>query len=166
VTEEQTRPPLTHDGPDREAIRQELEQTRQAFHALLDSIDPADWERKSGNRAWTVRELMSHMASVVGLTAGSVAMATQGRNFSPPRWIGNRINSFNTKRGARHATAESVAEEYDDGHAKLLAALDEVEPEDWEKGSRIFGQYTTVEGHFRSVAKHFAEHSADIAKTR
>jgi hypothetical protein len=166
VTEEAEPTSELRDGPDREAIRRELEQTRQDFHALLDSLEPADWERKTGHRGWTVRQVMSYLASEVGLTAGSIAMAKQGRNYSPPGWISKRLTAFNTKRGARHATMESVSEQYDYGHEKLIAALDEVEPDDWEKGSRIFGEYTTVEGHFHSAARRFAEYSAEIRKMR
>lgn len=151
---------------DREAIRAELEETRQAFHALLESLTDAESRRKSGNRAWTVRQLMWHLASNVGLTAGGVEMAKRGRNFNPPKWIGDRINVYTTKWGARRATKESTAEAYDDGHAKLIEALDAVEPDEWGKGSRIFGNYTTVEGHFHSVASHFKEHSVDIEKIR
>ncbi|MGD9889806.1 MAG: maleylpyruvate isomerase N-terminal domain-containing protein [Dehalococcoidia bacterium] len=166
MTEDHRQAPLQHGVPDREAIRRELEQAKQDFHALLNSLDPSDWERSSGTRGWTVRQSMWHLASEVGLTAGSVAMAKQGRNYSPPGWLSRRINAFTTGRGARHATVESVAEQYDYGHEKLIAALDEVEPEDWEKGSRIFGEYTTVEGHFHAVARRFAEYSAAIKKTR
>lgn len=166
MTKDSAQAPLQHDGSDRDAIRQELEQTKQDFHVLLDSLDPQDWERPCGSRGWTVRQTMWHLASEVGLTAGSVAMAKQGRNYSPPGWLSKRLTSFNTKRGARHATIESVAEQYDYGHEKLIAMLDEIEPEDWEKGSRILGEYTTVEGHFHSVARRFADSSADITKMR
>jgi hypothetical protein len=166
VTEEPQQASTQDDGPAHDAIRQELEQAKQDFHALLDSIDPADWERPCEPNGWTVRQSMWHLASEVGLTAGSVAMAKQGRNYSPPGWISRRLTAFNTKRGARQATVESVAEQYDYGHEKLIAALDEVEPEDWEKGSRIFGEYTTVEGHFHSVAWRLAEFSAEIKKMR
>jgi hypothetical protein len=166
VTEEHQQATTRDDNATRDAIRRELEQARQDFHALLDSIDPADWERTCGPHGWTVRQSMWHLASEAGLTAGSVALAKQGRNYSPPGWISRRLTAFNTKRGARQATVESVAEQYDYGHEKLIAALDEVDPEDWEKGSRIFGEYTTVEGHFHSVARRFAEYSVEIGKMR
>jgi hypothetical protein len=166
VTQEHTKAASETRAVDREAIRRELEETRQAFHALLDSLTDAESRRKSGNRAWTVRQLMWHIASNVGLTAGGVEMAKQGRNFNPPSRIGDRINVYMTKWGARRATKESTAEAYDEGHAKLLEALDAVEPDEWGKGSRVFGEYRTVEEHFHSVAEHFKEHRADIEKAR
>jgi uncharacterized damage-inducible protein DinB len=149
---------------DRAAIRAELEQTRERFHALLESVPDDRWDLQSGNRAWTVGQLLWHIAAGVGLTAGSVAMAKQGRGHNPPRWLANRINSFTTKRGARNADKEEVAQTYDEGHANLLAALDALGDDEWDKGSRIFGRYTTVEGHFRSVAEHFDEHRVDIER--
>lgn len=166
MTDEPQQATPQDNDPVRDGIHRELEQAKQDFHTLLDSIDPADWERPCGPHRWTVRQSMWHLASEVGLTAGSVAMAKQGRNYSPPGWISRRLTAFNTKRGARQATVESVAEQYDYGHEKLIAALDEVEPEEWEKGSRIFGEYSTVEGHFHSVARRQAEFSAEIKKMR
>ena len=41
-------------GSPREEIRAELEATREAYHALLESLSEEDWKRASGNPAWTV----------------------------------------------------------------------------------------------------------------
>ena len=67
MAEEPQQATTQDDDPIRAAIRRELEQARQAFHALLDSIDPADWERTCGPRGWTVRQSLWHLASEVGL---------------------------------------------------------------------------------------------------
>jgi hypothetical protein len=150
----------------RESLRAEIEQTRQGYHALLRSLTPEELRRTSGNPAWTVGQLMWHLAWNVGFVSGSVERARRGRNFSPPTWITDPLNAQMTRWGARRATKRSVAEKYDAGHVKVLAELDTIQDDEWDNGSRIFGRYRTVADHFHTVAEHFAEHSADIAKVR
>jgi hypothetical protein len=149
---------------DRDAIRAELESTRAAYHTLLNSIPEADWQRKSGNRAWTVKQLMSHLASAPAYTAGSIGMVRRGKGFNPPGFLVNTFNVLTPRWGARGATPESAGEQYDAGHEKLIALLDTVEDGEWQKGSRFFGQHQTIEQLFRSVPEHFKEHEPDIRK--
>jgi len=42
-------------------IRDELEETRRQFHALLASLSAADWDAPSRNPAWTNGQLVFHM---------------------------------------------------------------------------------------------------------
>src|SRR5262250_856432 len=42
-------------------IRNELEETRRRFHALLGSLSAADWDAPSHNPAWTNGQLVFHM---------------------------------------------------------------------------------------------------------
>src|SRR5215472_16843437 len=42
-------------------IRDELEETRRQFHALLGSLSAADWDAPSRNPAWTNGQLIFHM---------------------------------------------------------------------------------------------------------
>ncbi len=44
--------------PDRGAIRNELNETRDKFNALLNSLSDAEWKVKSANPAWTVGQVM------------------------------------------------------------------------------------------------------------
>jgi hypothetical protein len=149
---------------ERESVRAELEATRAKYHALLDSLTDADLKKRSGNPAWTVGQLMWHLAAGTGFTAGGIENARKGKGFNPPQFLANPINVWSTRLGARRATRHSLADRYDAGHARLLAVLDTVREDEWQKGARFFGQYQTVEALFRSVAQHFDEHEIDIKK--
>lgn len=152
--------------PDREAIRTELEQTRRDFHALLGSLSDAERRRTSGNPAWTVGQLMWHLASGVGFMAGVVHRARRGKGFNPPAFLVDRLNMLITRWGSRRATRRSITELYDTGHAKLIAALETIDDSEWGIGSRSFGVSRTVESLFHSIKEHFDEHQADIQAVR
>jgi hypothetical protein len=48
-----------------QALRVELEITRQAFHALLAALTPEDWDRPSRNPSWTIGELLHSRGRMV-----------------------------------------------------------------------------------------------------
>ncbi len=148
----------------RDAIRAELESTRDAYHELLNSLSPEDWKRKSGNPAWSVGQLMWHIAWGNGFAPRGVDDCKRGRGFNPPQFITDTVNMLITRWGARSATPQSVAEKYDSVHAAILSKLDEVSNEDWAKGAKMFGETHTVESVLRSPVTHFKEHEADILK--
>lgn len=152
--------------PDREPIRAELEQTQPDFHTLLGSLSDAERRRRSGNPAWTVGQLMWHLASSVGFIAGGIKSARRGRGFNPPAFLANRLNTLITRWGSRRATRRSIADLYDAGHAKVIAALETIRDDEWVKGARNFGVYRTVADGFHSVKEHFDEHQADIQAVR
>ena len=77
----------------------------------------------------------------------------------------NPLNKLITRIGSRGATPQSVLEKYDVNHARILACLDGVRDDEWEKGVKplgAFGAYKTIESVFHSVSMHFREHEADI----
>jgi hypothetical protein len=154
----------TAGAPLREAIRAELETTRAAYHELLNSLCPEDWNKKSGNPAWSVGQLMWHVAWGDGFAPRAVADCKRGRGLNPPQFITNTVNMLITRWGARRATAQSVAEKYDASHTAILAALDEVKEDEWDRGAKIFGEFETVESVLRSPVSHFKEHQADVLK--
>ncbi len=150
--------------PRREAIRAELKTTRAAYHELLNSLSPEDWNKKSGNPAWSVGQLMWHIAWGDGFAPRAVAQCKKGRGFSPPQFITDTLNMLITRWGARRATPQSVAEKYDAVHTAILAALDEVKEDEWEKGAKMFGEFETVESALRIPVTHFKEHEPDVLK--
>lgn len=150
--------------PRREAIRAELKTTRTAYHELLNSLSPEDWKKRSGNPAWTVGQLMWHIAWGNGFAPRGVADCKRGRGLNPPQFITNTVNMLITRWGARRATPQSVAEKYDAAHTAIVAALDEVKEDEWSRGAKIFGEFETVESALRSPVEHFKEHEADVLK--
>ena len=154
----------TESAPRREAIRAELKTTRAAYHELLNSLSPEDWEKKSGNPAWSVGQLMWHIAWGDNFAPQAVASCKRGRGLNPPQFIGNTVNMLITRWGARRATPQSVADKYDATHTAILAVLDKVKEGEWDKGAKIFGEFFTVESVLRSPVSHFKEHEADVLK--
>src|SRR5215208_628334 len=163
VTTEQTQ---AAGSEDRDAILAELEQTRRSYHELLGSLTDVEWRRKSRNPAWSVGQLMWHLASGIKFSADGVERSKNGKGFNPPGFLVNPMNTMMTKFGARKATKDSVAQDYDAGHQKILVALDAVGDDDWKKGAKFFGQPMTVEDQLHSVKQHFDEHNADIQAVR
>lgn len=152
---------------DRAGLRTELEETRVAFHRRLDSLSEAEWREKSANPAWTVGQVMSHIAQILEFYAGAVENARRGKATLPPLplWLLDRLNALGTRFGARRATPQSVARKYDAAHARLLALLEGIREEEWAMTTRSPlspGGFLTVETAFRSPALHLAEHAAQI----
>jgi hypothetical protein len=148
----------------RDTIRAELKTTRDAYHQLLNSLSPEDWNKKSDNPAWSVGQLMWHIAWGDGFAPQGVDDCKKGRGFNPPQFITNTLNMLITRWGARRGTPQSVAEKYESVHAAILSKLDEVGDDDWAKGTKRFGEVHTVESVLRSPVTHFKEHEADILK--
>jgi uncharacterized damage-inducible protein DinB len=151
-------------SPTREALRTELESTRSHYHELRNSLSEEDWKKKSGNPAWNVRQLMWHLAWAGGFTEQGVESCRKGKGFNPPNWIADRLNTLITRIGSRGATKQSVGEKYDEAHQKVIASLDGVQDDEWQKSARVFNRDMTIEKTFRDHIEHFTEHEADIKK--
>lgn len=149
--------------PDKEVIRAHLVATRKAYHGLLDSLSAEDWNQKTPNESWGVGQLMWHMAWGLGLFPRGVERCRKGGGFRPPLWIVNRANSVITRVGSRRATKDGLAQKYDANHAALLASLEGVRDDEWQRGAvSPFGEYLTVEQMFGVPVRHFEEHKRDI----
>lgn len=149
------------------SIKSELEQTRQDFHKLLAATNPSDWDKPSGNAAWTVGEVFSHLADILNFYCGCIEKARQGKNAVPPipHWLMNRLNIMDTRRKAKKVSYEDAGKKYEQGHAKLLKLLDTIQNNEWQSQTRSPlspGGYLTVEAAFRAPVSHFAEHSRQI----
>lgn len=150
--------------PDHQAIREELESTRKAFHELLESLSDEDWTRKSANPAWSVGHLMWHLGRGMEFFPQNVEHCRKGRGPNPPSWLIAPGNVLLTRLGSLGAKPASVAEKYDRAHEILLACLDGVQDDEWGKRARVYGNDYTIESTFREVAEHYREHEMDILR--
>jgi DinB superfamily len=151
--------------PDREAIRAQLEDTRRAYHELVGSISSDDWTKTTANPGWGVGQILWHLAWGAGFFPEGVEQCRKGKARNPPTWIMNPMNKLFTRIGSRRATPQRVLEKYDANHARILACLEGVQDDEWNKGVKplgAFGVYKTTESVFHSVTSHFKEHEADI----
>jgi hypothetical protein len=148
----------------REAVRAEIEAARTGFHELLASLSPDDFKKKSANSGWSNGQLCWHIAWAIGFLPGGVQRSRTGKNLNLPRGLYNVINPIYTRWSARGATPEKVARSYDDAHAKLLATLETIRDDEWDKGAKIAGTYETVADQYKIPMSHLEEHRADILK--
>ena len=154
----------TATSPAREAIGAELESTRSQYHELLSSLSDEDWKKKSANPAWNVRQLMWHLAWAGGFTASGIEACRKGKGTNPPNWIADAANTWITRIGSRGANRQSLGEKYDAAHQKVLASLEGVQDDEWQKSARVFNRDMTIEKTFQDMTEHFKEHEADIKK--
>ena len=151
--------------PDTEAIRTELEQTREHFRELLMSLSEADWDRKAPSQSWNVRQLAYHTALGMTFMSNTVNRVRQGKNFNPPGPLMAPLNfaaMLMIKQRSRSATKDSLLALYDEGHGLALQALDATTDSEWEQRAIVFGDSVGPADSFHHMTEHFEEHAAEI----
>lgn len=153
----------------REDIRRELEETRRAYYALMAEISPEDWHKPAHNPAWDVGEMLYHITVAPRLMTADLGMIRRfQRLLLPPAFIFHRLNEWNTKRGARRNTLETIHEAYDEAHRRVLAALQTIRDDEWQKGAVYPGWdpmldgFVTIEMLFRYVKRHYDAHAVEV----
>jgi uncharacterized damage-inducible protein DinB len=124
----------------------ELEAARHEFHAMLASLSPEDWERRSGNRAWTNGQLLFHIMFGF-LLVPRLWRVTQVFDRLPKSWsrafaallnfstpLFNKINAILPRLGARAYGPEALAREFDEVLSGILRRLSSMSDVDWDRG--------------------------------
>ena len=106
-----------------------LEQAREEFLHLLESIPESDYSKRSGNQAWTVGDLLFHITLGPRALALEAWMILHARglfqlamNIFPSRMF-NRVNAWFARRDARGLSRAGLAKGYEKGHAALRSVL-------------------------------------------
>lgn len=151
-------------------IRQELKETRQEFHALLDSLDESDWHLPSDNPAWTIGEVLCHL--VLGINIINLEIKTVRRKINypkPSRALFDYLNIQLTRMWARYNPPQKIGRAYDKAHASLLRTLNRITSDEWEMATKypafdtlLMNQYITIEDIFHYPKQHFQAHQAEI----
>jgi hypothetical protein len=155
------------------AIRTQLDETRAAFHTLLDEIPADAWERPSRNPAWNIREMAYHITIAVNLLPQDIKMIRRGgllaRLTKIPPVLFNWLNERLTRRAARRQTKEAIAQRYDAAHESVLQLLATIGEDEWEKtavypnlNEYMPGGEHTLAMMFDYLTLHFQEHARDI----
>jgi len=157
----------------KEDLTQELENTRQNFHHLLDSIPEALYVHPSDNSAWTIGDVLYH------ITLGPPAIKFEIWMIRSAPWIFKALNNTTSKifnwgnalfaNRPKRITRQRLIKAYEAGHAGLISSLKRVRQEDWEKSvvypaafvSELAGT-VTVERLLRYVTLHFDVHANQI----
>ena len=158
----------------REALRREIEDTRTAFHQLLDRVPDDAFDRRSTTPEWTIGEVLYHMSLAPRFLTMDVPMILRQGSFYrvlisliPKRLFDWLMVTF-TRWGARRLSRRFLADEYNKAHNRTLAALDAVSDSDFKKSLRypafdiqLSGE-VDLEALFHYVTTHFQWHAAQV----
>ncbi len=153
----------------RQEIRTELETTRQAYHALLDLLTEEDWDRSSGNPAWTVGQVMVHMTFAPRMLPADVGLIRRG-GWMPklPAFLFNWSNALMTRWAARNQSTRSVGALYDAAHSRALDLLETIQQDEWSLGREypdwdpMLSGTVTIKRLFHYLADHFEVHAEQV----
>ena len=157
--------------PDRTALRARLEETRLAYHTLVEELSDEEWDSKHTATAWTVRELMSHMVDGLAHTPDAIDHVRRGKPFLnlPPvlNGLGHSSNYWLSKWKARGQTRQTVLARYDAAHQALLNKLERLRDDEWSRGAHCYGEgYKTVLDLCVLPNRHLQEHAAQLLRSR
>lgn len=158
----------------RDKLHLEIENTRLAFHNLLNSTPEDSYDLPSDNPAWTIGEVLYHMSIAPRFLGMDVRMIINHNwifRLIPviiPRKLFDWLNMRLTRFGARNLSPEFLAREYDQAHAATLRALTQVADSEFDEQVHypgwdpLLSGEVTVERLFHYVKDHFELHAAQI----
>jgi DinB superfamily len=153
-----------HPPGQRQAIRDQLAAARAGFHALLGGLADDDLRQRSGNPAWTVGGVLTHLVWSLELLPREVASARQGKGmFNLPPLLRDVLNAWATRLAARGQTLETLRQRYDAAYAAALATLDGVRDDEFQLGAHFWSEgFRDIAGLYAEQVDHLAEHGDDI----
>jgi len=163
-------------------VRDELEESRRHFHALLDSLSEADWNAPSRNGAWTNGQLVFHMLFAFMLIPalfplirlfsrlpdGVSRAFARLLDYSTPvfNWV-NALGPRGQERVFGRARAGAI---YDRVHRSILRKVGSLRDDEWGRGMHYpvrwdpaFGEFMTYESLFRYPTQHFRRHLGQLS---
>ncbi len=158
----------------RDELRQEIEETRAAFHRLLEEVPDEALSRPSDNPAWTVGEVLYHMSLAPRMMVSDVSMITGQRKVYKllpkliPQALFDWVNKVYTRSKGRNLSRAELANVYDEATRKILQVLESVQDEDFQKSAIYPGWDPLLAGEvtlaqlFHYVKAHFEVHERQI----
>lgn len=160
----------------KQELLQEIEETRQRFHQLLENVPDEAFGKPSGNPAWTVGELLYHMSIAPRFMVADVQLILKRpfllkllpKLFPEPlfHWLNARL----TRYGARSLNRQFLASEYDKAHQRVVQTLHNLNEADLLKSVHyprwdplLAGEVSLVY-LFGYLKRHFDSHAADIVQ--
>jgi DinB superfamily len=155
--------------PDRSTLCARLEETRLAFHALVESLSDEEWYSNHSSTGWTVRELISHIVDGLAHAPDAIDHVRRGKQFLnlPPllNWLTAPINFWLSKWNARAQTRQTVLMRYDAAHQALLNKIERIRDDEWSRGAHCYGDgYKTVLDLCILPNRHLQEHAAQLLR--
>lgn len=160
----------------RAELAQEMEDARQGFHHLLDSVPESAYPHPSDNPAWTIGDVLYHITLGPPALRFEIWMIRHMPGVYPLVMnpvvsnIFNRINAAFTGRPKR-IDAQMLKQAYEKGHAGLVSSLNCMQDADFERCvvyppefvSELAGN-VSIERLFHYVKGHFEVHEEQIQK--
>lgn len=141
----------------------ELESTRALYMELVAMISNANWNKTSGNPAWTVGQLMGHVVMVFGAIPWKMERLRKGKGAPGlPGFIVNPLNVLGTRLATRKYSPENIAAAYDEAHSKAVGTLAGIQEHEWPMAAWFFGEHQDTAELFHYHTKHLREHEPDI----
>ncbi|MAU00259.1 MAG: hypothetical protein CL608_24225 [Anaerolineaceae bacterium] len=158
----------------RQELQEEIEETRQRFHDLLQRIPDSAFSQPSSNPAWTIGELLYHMSIAPRFMVADVTMILR-RPFLLkllpklfPEALFHWLNAHLTRFGARNLDRQFLANEYDKAHRRIMQTLNSLDEADLQKSVHypdwdpLLAGNVTLTYLFGYIKRHFESHAADI----
>jgi deazaflavin-dependent oxidoreductase (nitroreductase family) len=154
----------------RVSIHQELEATRQAFHALISSLQSSDWDLPAATPGWTIGDSLYHLVLGLRVMAWEALFIRLGLWYPRPSpQLFNRLNPYFTHWLARRQNFETIGAQYEHAFAAVVNALESIRDDQWDQGiiypgyaPAIFEGFVSLEDLFLSASQHFETHQEDI----
>lgn len=150
------------------ALKTFLTETRQTLMDTLAGLDGDDWQMpvQTDGDQWTLVQMLRHLQDAeVGLGGQAMRLAngepTVPRDFDVHRWNAR----IQRKTAEAEMTAEQALHILQKARQKLLAFIDDLPDEAWERtGYQSFlDQDLPLEDFIRVIGSHEAGHTAEIA---
>ncbi len=150
-----------------DALRSELETTRAAFHALLDSVARARWNQKGPTSAWTVGEIFVHLTWALENLPEEVTRARRGQGmFNLPKRLADPLSYWYIRWISRSATPDSIGRRYDAAMDASIRLIETISTEEWKHGANFYGEgFHTVQDLFHTPSHHLTEHTSAMRPT-
>lgn len=156
----------------KEALRQELEKTRSAYHALLEELDDSDLVQPSVNPAWNIGQIFYHITTAHQFLPQDVRIFRGGRMLTPPDWLFNFINVWFTRLNSLRRDRHSLAKLYDRRHQAVIKTLEGIQDDEWrliadaaDKKGFLAGGMATLADMFHYLTSHYYDHEAEIRQS-
>src|SRR5579884_959261 len=141
---------------DRAAIREHLRAARAGFHTLLDGLTDADLRRPSGNPAWTVGAVLTHLVWSLELLPREVASVRKGQGmFNFPPVVRDLLNAWAARLAARGQTLERLRQRYEAALAVALEILDGLRDDELQRGAHFWSEgFRDIAGLYTAQVDH------------
>jgi hypothetical protein len=152
------------------AVHQELEETHQAFHNLLVTLDDPDLYQPSANPTKTVGDLLINMVMDLHMVHWKTNLIRFGFWFPGlPTPLAERLMMLLSRHAARQVSCSSIGRKYNRAYNRLLRTIHNLGDGEWQKKGcctrtqmAVPEDSQTIESLFHSIPKNFTSHAEDI----